>query len=243
MPPKERKNRYKIKCLECGVEMDFDHKKKHNSRKHQNLLKQRKVIRYEVVGAPKNPFEAASRKALGVSTNVTTQTPETGTVETRHDEEFFSANSVRKLEKTATVNEENPEDIPQTTFQGPASSSVSDACDSALSMTMEKRAFDQIENEREVNNQEVKRQKMYEDSKIDVLVAPNFPHMSEDDLCSSSSDSSSNFQFDDPPQKMSPLVSLLNSDCKVLNFFCVVFLFEFFSLAETNMHIDISYVV
>lgn len=177
------------------------------------------MIRYEVVGAPKNPFEAASRKALGVSTNVTTQTPETGTVETRHDEEFFSANSVRTLEKTTTVNEENPEDIPQTTFQGPASSSVSDACDSALSMTMEKRAFDQIENEREVNDQEVKRQKMYEDSKIDVLVAPNFPHMSEDDLCSSSSDSSSNFQFDDPPQKMSPLVSLLNSDCKVLNFF------------------------
>ena len=52
MPPKERKNRYKIQCLECNVEMDFDYKKKHNLKFHQDLLKQRKSIRYNVVGAP-----------------------------------------------------------------------------------------------------------------------------------------------------------------------------------------------
>ena len=55
MPPKERKNRYKIRCLECNVEMDFDYKNKHNLKFHQVLLRQRKSIYYNVVGAPKNP--------------------------------------------------------------------------------------------------------------------------------------------------------------------------------------------
>lgn len=65
MPRKEiRKNRYKIKCLVCtpSVEMDFDHRSKHNSRFHQDMLKSRKHIRYEVVGAPRNPFEAAAKR-------------------------------------------------------------------------------------------------------------------------------------------------------------------------------------
>ena len=57
MPPK-RKNRYKIRCLECNTEMDFDYKNKHDAKFHQALLKKRKSIRYTVVGAPKNPFEA-----------------------------------------------------------------------------------------------------------------------------------------------------------------------------------------
>ena len=43
MPPEERKNRYKIRCLECNVEMDFDYKKKHNLKFHQDLLRQRKL--------------------------------------------------------------------------------------------------------------------------------------------------------------------------------------------------------
>ena len=64
MPPKGRKNRFKIRCLECSpnVEIDFDHKSKHNSRFHNDLLKTRKHARFEMVGAPKNPFEAAARK-------------------------------------------------------------------------------------------------------------------------------------------------------------------------------------
>ena len=64
MPPKGRKNRFKIRCLECNpnVEVDFDHRNKHNSRFHNDLLKTRKHVRFEMVGAPKNPFEAAARK-------------------------------------------------------------------------------------------------------------------------------------------------------------------------------------
>ena len=66
MPPKERKNRFKNKCLECSpnVEMDFDYKSKHNANFHNELLKKRKHIRFEMVGAPKNPFEAAARKKV-----------------------------------------------------------------------------------------------------------------------------------------------------------------------------------
>ena len=67
MPPKERKNRYKIRCLECNVEMDFDYKKKHNLKFHQDLLRQRKSIRYNVVGAPKNPFEVSAGKSSKLS--------------------------------------------------------------------------------------------------------------------------------------------------------------------------------
>ena len=63
MPPKELKNRLKIRCLECNVEMDFDYKNKHNLKFHQVLLRHRKSIRYNVVGAPKNPFEAAAGKS------------------------------------------------------------------------------------------------------------------------------------------------------------------------------------
>ncbi|CAB4025124.1 Hypothetical predicted protein [Paramuricea clavata] len=42
--------------------MDFDHRSKHNSRFHQDMLNSRKHIRYEVVGAPRNPFEAAAKR-------------------------------------------------------------------------------------------------------------------------------------------------------------------------------------
>ena len=78
MPPKERKNRYKIRCLECNVEMDFDYKNKHNLKFHNDLLRQRKSIRYNVVGAPKNPFEAAVGKSLKLSkTGVCTEVPHT----------------------------------------------------------------------------------------------------------------------------------------------------------------------
>ena len=76
MPPKQCKNRYKIRDLECNVEMDFNYKNKHNLKFHQDLRRQRKSIRYNVVGAPKNLFEAAAGKSsklskTGVCTEVT----------------------------------------------------------------------------------------------------------------------------------------------------------------------------
>ena len=78
MPPKERKNRYKIRCLECNVEMHFDYKNKHNLKFHQDLLRQRKSIRYNVVGAQKNPFEAAAGKSSKLSkTGVCIEVPHT----------------------------------------------------------------------------------------------------------------------------------------------------------------------
>ena len=63
MPPKERTNRLKIRCLECNVEMDFEYKTKHNLKFHKHLLNKRKIIPYSVVGAPKNPFEVATGKS------------------------------------------------------------------------------------------------------------------------------------------------------------------------------------
>ena len=57
--------------------MDFDYKK-HNLKFHQDLLRQRKSIRYNVLGAPKNPFEAAVGKSLKLSkTGVCTEVPRT----------------------------------------------------------------------------------------------------------------------------------------------------------------------
>ena len=66
--------RYKIKCLICtpNVEMDFDHRSKHNLRFHQDMVKRCKHIRYEVVGAPRNPLEAAARRTVAQSTCVVT---------------------------------------------------------------------------------------------------------------------------------------------------------------------------
>ena len=57
---KKRKNRYKIKCLECGVTMNNDYRSKHNKLFHEELLKQYRPVRYEKLDAPKNPFEFAS---------------------------------------------------------------------------------------------------------------------------------------------------------------------------------------
>lgn len=69
MPPKGRTNRYKIGCLACTpkIEMAFDHRNKHNLRFHQDMIKKREHIRYQVVGAPRNPFEAASQNTVAQS--------------------------------------------------------------------------------------------------------------------------------------------------------------------------------
>ena len=52
--------------------MDFDHRSKHNLRFHQDMVKRCKHIRYEVVGAPRNPLEAAARRTVAQSTCVVT---------------------------------------------------------------------------------------------------------------------------------------------------------------------------
>ena len=58
--------------------MNFDYKKMHNLKFHQVLLRQRKSIRYNVVGAPKNPFETAAGKSLKLSKpGVCTEVPHT----------------------------------------------------------------------------------------------------------------------------------------------------------------------
>jgi len=62
MGPKKDANRFKITCLECGVEMNNDYRTKHNRLFHAKILKQHKVIRWETLNAPKNPFEARPAK-------------------------------------------------------------------------------------------------------------------------------------------------------------------------------------
>ena len=80
MPPKQRgrTNRYKVKGLECGNGMDFDHRSKHNTRFHEGLLKKREHIRYEEVGALKYPFVAARKiqKPAETETDIVSVPPE-----------------------------------------------------------------------------------------------------------------------------------------------------------------------
>ena len=51
--------------------MDFDHRKKHNLKCHQDLPKKCKVICYNVVGLSRNPFKAAPGKSSNLSKTVT----------------------------------------------------------------------------------------------------------------------------------------------------------------------------
>ena len=62
MGPKKTNNRFKIKCLECGVSMDNDYRMKHNRLFHSEMLKQHKSVRWQKADASKNPFEAASSR-------------------------------------------------------------------------------------------------------------------------------------------------------------------------------------
>ena len=60
------------------LKWNSNYKNKHNLKFHQHLLRQRKSIRYNVVGAPKNPFEAAAGKSSKLSkTGVCTEVPHT----------------------------------------------------------------------------------------------------------------------------------------------------------------------
>ena len=83
------KSRFKITCLEYGVPMNNDHRTKHNLLFHAEMLKQHKVIRWETLNAPKNPFEARPTKvprteeAPSTSTNTTSVPDSIATVNDR----------------------------------------------------------------------------------------------------------------------------------------------------------------
>jgi hypothetical protein len=84
--------------------------------------------------------------------------------------------------------------------------------DPELEISIEKRGWNKIENEPDQTIQEAKKQKIDKDSISDVLIETNTPDFPEDDIssaASTSSHSSSNFQFNDPIQPMLSLVSHL----------------------------------
>ena len=49
--------RTKIECLCCHRVFDSDYRKKHNDIHQKNLVRQRKQIKYQAVGAFANPFQ------------------------------------------------------------------------------------------------------------------------------------------------------------------------------------------
>ena len=57
------KKKVKVQCLECNAVFDHYYRKTHNFKQHSNLLKNKKIVRYQIHGAPKNVFEAASKKS------------------------------------------------------------------------------------------------------------------------------------------------------------------------------------
>jgi hypothetical protein len=60
MPPK----RVKLECLICKATFDSDYRTIHNFKRHSNLMKQRKSIPYQTVGARMNPFDVSFYKNL-----------------------------------------------------------------------------------------------------------------------------------------------------------------------------------
>lgn len=50
--------RTKIEFLCCHTVFDSDYRKKHNDIHYKNLVRQRKQIKYQAVGAFANPFQA-----------------------------------------------------------------------------------------------------------------------------------------------------------------------------------------
>ena len=64
--------------MQCWNGFRLPYKNKHNLKFHQDFLRQRKSIHYNVVGAQKNPFEAAAGKSSKLSkTGVCTEVPHT----------------------------------------------------------------------------------------------------------------------------------------------------------------------
>jgi uncharacterized UBP type Zn finger protein len=103
-PQKRTSSRYKVLCLECNQSFDNDYRLKHNRLHHSELLKQHKVIRWQKVDAPKNPFEAAA------SSRRPAKVPRTDSV---HDDEP-SGSHHESLEKPTALEETTTTDEPST---------------------------------------------------------------------------------------------------------------------------------
>ena len=65
-----KRRRIKVNCLVCSRVYDNDYRIEHNNKYHPEYRKQNKLVPYETVGAPKNPFEAAKRKQERFETNI-----------------------------------------------------------------------------------------------------------------------------------------------------------------------------
>ena len=65
-----KRRRIKIKCLVCSRVFDNDYRIEHNNKYHPEYRVQNKLVPYETLGAPKNPFEAAKRKQERFETNI-----------------------------------------------------------------------------------------------------------------------------------------------------------------------------
>ena len=65
-----KRRRIKIKCLLCSRVFHNDYRIEHNNKYHPEYQKENKLIPYEALGAPKNPFEAAKRKQERFQTNI-----------------------------------------------------------------------------------------------------------------------------------------------------------------------------
>ena len=82
-------NGFKITCLECGVPMNNGHRTKNNPSFHVEMLKQHKVIKWETLNTPKNPFEVRPTKvprterAPSTSTNTTSVADSVATINDR----------------------------------------------------------------------------------------------------------------------------------------------------------------
>ena len=103
------KKRFKITCLECGVDMDHDYRIKHNRLFHASILKEHKVIRYQTLNAPKDPFAAARPAKVPRTSEPVHETPTTSTVTTEkvlpsnHDGSNTPTVNDRLLSKSTTV--------------------------------------------------------------------------------------------------------------------------------------------
>ena len=85
-----KRNRFKIKCLECGSSMDNDYHNKHNKKFHAEILKKNKPVRYETLNAPKNPFEICSKRSKSSSTD---DTPSNSSGSPLDQSEFIDGNN------------------------------------------------------------------------------------------------------------------------------------------------------
>ena len=59
--PATKRQKVKFKCLVCARVFDDNNRADHN-KYHPEYRKQNKIVPYEELGAPKNPFKAAKGK-------------------------------------------------------------------------------------------------------------------------------------------------------------------------------------